>query len=451
MQVTLYSNFSKRENSTKQPTSIVGITKDLKLKDSCSRIRPSFFIADVRDFTYLMAWGNYYFIRNSAFDINGAQYIDCELDYLATWKNQITNTRAFVLYSSSNYDEMVIDNRIAQRENVIKTSATAETNPFSQTGCYLLSTANSTRGVCNYMITEAAMNSAIKEIASNDSLWTRVKEFFGDAIGAVTGLRYVPFSNFADTEVQPETITLGDYSLETAILNAYYTKGDFSSVITLPIPWYYSDFRRNRNYTKITLELPFIGVVELDTKDIVGNNTLRIYVTGNAVSGTVNYSVSTNEIIATYSGSLGRDIPISADVLNAIGIAQGALTQGGALLGGIMATTPAGEVAAMGALIAGVAETTMSSHKHNFQTIGGYSGGYGERIIPEISINVYSTECRTDPTELLAIAGRPCYKILLIGNLTGYVQTIGFSVELDTYTDARNVINRLMDTGVYLE
>lgn len=456
MQVTLYSNFSKRENSTKQPTSIVGVTKDLKLKDSCSRIRPSFFIADVRDFTYLQAWGNYYFIRNSAFDINGAQYIDCELDYLATWKAQINNTRAFVKYSTSNYDENVIDDRIAQRVTNTSDYRIQPSIFDSSNRCVIVVTGlNGFFRVVAFPInTFKTFENAL--LSDSSSIVQELTEQFSNVSNAVLYARELPIP-YTTFNQEPDIVFNFDSLSVTGkeiYINSSSTVGKLlRDTVTIDIPWLYSDFRRNRNFTKINMLLPFVGLVEVDPKIVIGHSQLDIDCVLNVINGAVTYKLQVNDTsglytIATFTGECGRLIPVTTNTHNAVGVINNAINMTAGLLSGDMTKSIAG----VSSYLSNSVAMTVNAYRDNLSTIGGFGGSYSELGIgSSYMIFCIATDSRTDPSELTTLYGRPCFKVLRIGSLSGYVETSGFSIELDTYTDARDVINKLMDTGVYLE
>lgn len=450
MEVTLY-NFSKRNNSTKVPTD-TGTVKDVKLKDRCDRINPSFFLADAAGYTYLKAWGWYYFITNVAYDINGAQYVDCLIDVLGTWKESIKATSAFVEYSTSNYDTWVNDPRIAQEES-INTRVEVEETIFranTTAGCYLISTLNDVYGVTTYACDKSQIDSIVMDlITSGQSVWGALEEIFSDVSSCILSCRYVPVDREYFQTAVGGNIILGDWD---SGYFGYITTGSIHETVTISIPWYYSDFRRNRNYTRLSLGLPFIGVVDLDTKQIINEDSIFINMWANGITGVINYGVwSGGKLIGTYSGTFGREVPIATNQIDAMGVVHGALTQGGAVIGGALAATPAGEIAAAGTLIASVVSTSTSLHKQDFQTMGGFSGGYGEAIVQGYHLNCRSTLCRTEPSELTTLYGRPCYKVLQIGSLTGYVNTVGFSIDISAPKTIKDMINEFMDKGVYLE
>jgi len=89
MQITLYENFAKKDNSTLRP-SIGGTVIDCFLKNSTSITNPT-FVLTVENFniTYVKWDDRYYFVSDIMSIKNGVIELSCSLDVLATYKEQI--------------------------------------------------------------------------------------------------------------------------------------------------------------------------------------------------------------------------------------------------------------------------------------------------------------------------------------------------------------------------
>lgn len=474
MEIVLYSEFSKRKNSTKNPESAgaisVSVTKDVKLKGECDLLRPSFFVSGTTGFVYAKAWGWYYFVTNTSYDINGAQYIDCEIDVLGTWASIIKNTTAMVRFSSSNYDENVIDDRVAQKvTNQYETELEESIFVGSGAGCYVISTVNNDPaygGVTTYAIEEAELRALGNDLLNDGNAWASLEQIFADVSSGILSCRYVPvpISEFYSTGAN--YIRIGDWI--DANIQGEITDGMITDFKELTIPWRYSDFRRNGQYTRFILGLPFIGYVDISPEKLIGHSKIQIHMVGNAVTGNIIYGVKVDgREVASYSGSFGRTVPISTSQKDMEGFLSGLSTQGGAVLGGAvgstalglgLASTPAGEFALMAgmvksaySLMQGVLQSTCALHKSDFTHMGGFGGGFGEEIISGYSITAITFDSQTEPDELRELYGRPCYKVLSLATLTGYVQTIGFSIDISAPDSIKVAINEAMDNGVYLE
>ena len=110
--VTLYS-FTKRENSTKRPSS-GGTDYSCTLIDDTSLMNPTFKIESGsnpigKNYCYVSDFNRYYFV-NDISSYQGFWYISCTCDVLASFKTQIGAESHYVLRSASSYDEYISDN-----------------------------------------------------------------------------------------------------------------------------------------------------------------------------------------------------------------------------------------------------------------------------------------------------------------------------------------------------
>lgn len=478
MEVTLYTNFRKRHNSTKQPTD-GGTTKDLKLKDNCSKINPMFFIADVEGYTYLKAWGNYYFIDNASVDINGAQYISCSLDYLATYKTPILNSSAFIKYSSSDYSSLLHDDRVAPLVST-RVGITTADSIFHTDESYIITVVND-EGLVNYY-TGMYVNQLIQALMSKtDSWYESMITSLSDALSSIVAIRAVPIMDMSTAgtkQVKVGTLDLeiGKYPVLPDIRPGYVIGAEY-----LYFDRIYNDFRKSSQYTSIRLYLPFVGIVELSADDFLNSEGVSVTTHANALTGSVIYRVGNDngDYVGTYNGTFGREIPISnvnfSNITSGIGQLVGSLVQGGAgygaIMGGISAVdsvpsmvgfaetaaaigaTPkmVGGGIALGTAVLGGVSAFMKMNQHSSTFIGGYSGGYGEFVNNKLYLMVDEQPTRIEPSNLTELYGRPCLKVRQLQGLSGYVETIGFSLEVAAMDTVRTTINSMLDSGIYIE
>ena len=205
-------------NSTVNPDSYIGPAieghiMDLKLKANfgyenqnqsikCDKLHPSFFITGDNDWEYLKAWDMYYFITKVDYDINGAQYIECLIDVLGTWRDEIFATRAFVTYSTKIFNKYLKDSRVAPTSDI-------EVNVYRDNGIdllsdsqigYILTVMEVTQGdissgnIVSYYIDQIQLDLIVGKIIEDGN------NFFGalgltitDALQAIKGLRLCPF------------------------------------------------------------------------------------------------------------------------------------------------------------------------------------------------------------------------------------------------------------------
>lgn len=462
MEVLLFTNFNKRKNSTKKPNDSDGIAKQVVLKGECSVTHPTFFLADTSNYSYVKAWGNYYFIDSIRYDINGAQYIDCSIDVLATWKTQINATSAFVTYSTSNYNVNVKDSRVAQRVT-LSSDAVSSDAPFVTTvdgGSYILSVFDQVTGMSHYAITKSQMDDLTTWLFNQgQTFWSDLQIQFGDAMGSIVGIRYVPIGreDLYDAELGAWNINLGTFPTDTS---GYRITGYYYDTVTLQIPWIYNDFRRGNDFTRFYLVLPFLGTVEVNPENLIGATSIVINITCNVVTGSMIYVIrARSQIIATYTCEFGRQMATATDQIDSSGILKSGMVIAGSTFAGaahgIMSPLSANgygvSIGAISGAIAGVASAVMASNRHDVQTLGGFGGGFGEKAITRYYLITKAIDSQTEPAELLTLYGRPLNKVVSIGTLTGYVETMGFNIDISTISEIRETINKAMDSGVYLE
>ena len=122
-------NITKRINSTKTLAVNDFAIKDLSvlLKDPCSMTSPTFQISrnnfPTAGFYNYAKWGSwYYWIDDIVYLTDGIVEVHTHIDAPATFKNDIKNTSAFVVYSnSSNWNKSADDPRFSP-ENIFMTS-----------------------------------------------------------------------------------------------------------------------------------------------------------------------------------------------------------------------------------------------------------------------------------------------------------------------------------------
>ena len=109
--VKLYS-FTKRENSTKRPSS-GGTDYSCTLIDNTSLMNPTFKIESEsnpigKNYCYVSDFNRYYFIDDIS-SYQGFWYISCHCDVLASFKNEIGAQSHYVLRAASDHDEYISD------------------------------------------------------------------------------------------------------------------------------------------------------------------------------------------------------------------------------------------------------------------------------------------------------------------------------------------------------
>ena len=257
----------------------------------------------------------------------------------------------------------------------------------------------------------------------------------GDAFNAIIGLHLLP--------VQPSTsgtptIKLGkwDSGVQAPKIVSQYVQVPFGSLM---LPEYWGNSIDYSPYTKIQLALPYIGIVDVETDDVLGStNTLtyNIDVLSGAICATL-HCVKFNlaSVIYQWSGSCAVSLPISGANYNGVissvlAVAAGAATVaiGGATIAGASgaaATLAAvkGGAAIAGGLgaMAGSALNTFGSVKGKVQKSGAFGANSGALGIMTPYF-ILTRPVQSVPSTQQATKGYPSNVSAHLGDLSGYTE-----------------------------
>lgn len=458
MEITLYSDFSKRNNSTKNPDTpsaiSVSVTLNVTLKEQCSKIKPSFFITNITDFVYCKAWGWYYYITNIAYDINGAQYIECELDVLGTWRDAIMSTRAFIRYSTKDFSSRIPDTRISTLTGVTIESFNnlfGEIYSSQDMYQYYLSVLGES-GIDDWLLTTNELRSIVNALIENGSdVFGSLTTQFTDAISCLIKCRVIPLSEnaFSGTR-EGEHVMLGKYDTGVTGFHMSRTWGYGQDFVTVNHP---SDFRIMEPYSYCKVTLPFAGTFDFSLDELYDTNKLYFSYAYNASTGKISYRLyrdnplaaeSNANVLGQYNGEFGIDVPIGAqEMSNPIGTLSGVAS----LASMVLAPNPVTASAA----IASSRQAYMGMQKTT-SMIGGYGGNGGWNLDRRLRVEIFSKELSANPDSMTELYGRPLDAVRdLSGLVGGYVQTEGFHIDISAPKTIRDMIDQAMDSGVYLE
>lgn len=435
MEITLY-NFTKRRNSTKRPSK--GILVNVNLKEGCSHYNPSFILTtNPTNFSYL-SWGTwYYYITDIVNTRNGVWTISCEIDVLATWKDDIKSTSAFVLYSTSSYDIGIPDTRLSTKPNyIVKTNVV--TYPIVGNPLYVVTYIGeggaSMKGITENSLTKlqnALSKNAFAELFVDSS--KAVSKMLSNTAQAITGCTYIPHCS---TSGRPMNIILaGGYN--TGASGTLVNRHDFATT-SISIPWNFSsgDFRNRSQYTSLLLLLPCYGYLQLNTDNYTGDSSITIDVFQDSATGTIAYKGKDFYCVA----NMGCNVQISTTT-------QGNLASGISSIASVGLQALTNPIGAIG----NVFNAVTSSMATNVGSVGSYGNTISMDSTLNIEIVVMSHDTNVEPSSMATNYGRPCNKVLSLSSLSGYVQTTNANVITWAPKQYKDEIDSLLNGGVYLE
>lgn len=444
MEVIFFTNFSKRKNSTKQPIDSEGEVREVKLKGQCDLLNPMFFLKGVTGYVYCKAWGNYYFIHRVGYDIDGAEYVYCNIDFLATWRNVILGSRFFVERCSDNryYNVDLRDDALSAEDMVSSvTSASTYCNIASDL-LYVVKIIGrgSTGGIGTFIMNRFALSDFFSQmwIDIDDGLGLGDLEEFmqmwiADPARYVVGVYSSPIgASVYARNVSNEKVFIGGHetNLEFDRINSGQVEMARNLSIAKPSS-IYSDFRKtDPSFSQYTIYIPTIGTVPL-SPDLM-DTALSMDISADLFSGDILFSLkSDGDVVATYSGNCYAAQSI------------GTVNQASSIMSGSIETASGLVSGNLGRVIDGI-KTGMNVSP----SIIGSQGGAAVVNANEIVVSCMQKSSAEFPLEEY---GRPCCKNLTLGDLTGYVKTGNASVSVSALDQVRDMINTALNSGVFIE
>lgn len=465
--------FSKRHNSTKQPTSGTAVT--VNLKGGCDLIAPIFLLemSGTPTFNYMSFENRYYFITGIKSVRQNLWEISCEVDTLATWKSAVQSASPYVLYYTHTNTE------IADRRLTPKTTQTTDSNTGSfgflgKNYCYILTVIGEDQtasfavtpsqirelygsGQNSYVdryessLNDLVVNSPISGATVEDVL-IDMGRFFCDYLKTAAGaFNYAGTvsENIKSCIILPvQAGAIGGTPNVNIKVGAILTGVDAFRIsdryikdsATVNIPWQASDWRRLDPYHEIYLYIPAIGLIALSPSDLVGETSLTVNMTMDTLSGDAIFEVmSATKCVYYCNTNLATGYALGSSQTNPASAVNSILALAGAAMG-----NPA---AALGGAL-GVA----NSMKPTPTCIGSNSGGAILGIgADEITCYTVFHDTNVAPSSISAEKGTPYNGVLSLSGITGYVQTMNASIAGNMTDTERETINSLMDGGIYIE
>lgn len=461
MKLVYWTNFSKRKNSTKQPTG--GTEIDVVLKDNTSLLNPTFQAGSVPanvNYCYVADFGRYYYVSGVSHD-GPFCLIDCECDVLATYKSQIGATSAMVEFTSSSSEVRITDPRNKPlhtfEEASDKLLDLAQYGFSASNGSFVLGIAGGTGGVTYYVMSEQALSDFYDEVYDRANFINNIENQWYGIRDAVVSCKWIPYSP-AGSDVQ---IKIGDKWLTThgwKITDRLSTIPEASYNITfysdsLGLGTNYLDFEP---FSTGCLYLPFVGSVPLDLGVVAKSKQIRIAIALDNYTGDIVYKIANadGDFISSYQGNCSVNIPISSTQNNALGAASGAIS----VIGGIASTIAAvatknpGLAAGAGLGTAGSAIGLAQSLAIHTQVNGSVSSAVAAELGLKLKYTILTrVPTFTNLTDPQASGGMPYFKIATISSLSGYVQCSNASVEIPGYIEEKDTVNGYVNGGFYYE
>ncbi len=487
-------SFSKEINSTKRIDVSSGTTQgftniEVQLKEPSSILSPVIRIEDSVynpswNYCYIYIWNRFYFLHDATIVPGGIWEVQLAVDVLASWKDEILTSTAYVSRSASNYSNFIADSTWTHDSNIVQSTQEIDIGLNIEIGgvflLFLAGTAPAGVGaipsqsvfvlnsieiyrLVDYMFSNNFYSAITSGVTDPDMVAMSKLNF--NPFQYVTKCMWLPF-NKDDIPGTNTHMRFGWWNsdLEGKLLTYFNDNITFNFTLGSYNSW--KD--RAGDWTKNEIYVPGFPAMTLPSdvqgKTLTGNIYLD-YATGEADL----FLLSGNDLIQTATGKLGAEVQLSSLYKDYV---QNFSSLGGIVSTGIKAASKLGfsigkgignlvqsadfRQDPIGALVNSVRGGSVESVVNGVQTAISPSmstlGSNGSRATifrePKVIITTSTYDRYSDNHDRL---GGMCCKILQLSTLSGYTEVINPKVDAPCTSGESTMINSFLSGGFYIE
>ena len=459
----VFYTFSKRINSTKQPTG--GTTYNIILKDDSSVVNPTIGL-DIGqsgnpsgfNYAYIAAFNRYYFIKDWVWS-GRLWWAQLQCDSLASFKTQIGAYTGYVTRSASRYDLRVVDTYYPATAQVTKSASFPDSNPFTtdlSEGRYVIGIqgrdSGNNGGAVSYYV---ATNSQIKAITNrllNQADHYEVEEISEQLLMCIfnpmefiVSCMWFPFQV---PGINVNHVSVGWWEMTGLSMQGLSSSGKWGSSFNFTIPKHPKAATRGQYlnlppYAHYRLEAGPWGVIPLDNFNLLDDDTLTAYYQVDLITGSGRLGIKNRDQLcdeATYTAQIRIPVQLGQNMFN-----QGALQSMGSNISGLVSSAVGGNAVGYAlSTAAAVGDAAKLS-----QAVPSTNGSNGT-----LAFNnnwALMGDFLDVADEDLSSRGRPLCKRVLLSSLSGYVLCEDADPAIScTDSELREIVSYL-NSGFYME
>lgn len=203
MVIEIYQGFSKKPNSTKQPSG--GRSVNVTLKEGCSVLNPIFILNGFNLSDNYIRWGvRYYYVDDIVILHNEIAEYHCSTDVLATFKSDIGSSSQYVVRAASASNGRVMDRKyptLAQVNEVEVSLSGISSGIDIDSGTFVLGlkSKEANAGVAFYAMTSAQFSEFVSYLYSDvwldaTDVTTALQKMLVDPFDYVVSCNWYPFT-----------------------------------------------------------------------------------------------------------------------------------------------------------------------------------------------------------------------------------------------------------------
>lgn len=473
----VFSNFSKRVNSTARPASS-GTTINVELKNPCSIMRPRLKLVPIQsvnfaewNYCYIAQWSRYYWVSDWTWE-DGLWVASLNIDVLASWKDTIGASTLYVLRSASDYNLDVIDTMYPAKVGPYysETNATLEDwslGPSLSSGTYVLGTVNGLQGgtygpVTYYAVSPSVMAEFMSYMLSQVPEWEDITDLSGDIAKTFID----PFQYIVSCKWFPFTInTTSSQNMCFGFWQSSYKAGLMNNATEFYKQWTFNMTRPARQdagargewlylspFASYWLTLYPWGTVPINGQDIDGDgiicNVLVDFISGLGTlrirsQATGSTPQNNSRLLTSQQAKVGVDIQISQITNDLLGAVTSPNVN--ALIADVISDLMRPGNIMTDATFPGASAGASVSAKSS----GSNSGLVSSTVLAGSA--VFTAEYLDPVNENLTENGRPLMEMAQISTLSGYIKVMDGDVKFPGTSEELTAVRQYLEGGFYYE
>lgn len=453
MVIEAYSSFSKKPNSTKQPSGS-GTQLTVHLKENCSVLNPIFIVHGYNLSHNYIKWGSrYYFIDDIIILSNEhAEYV-CSTDVLATFKSDIGSSTQFVTRANSAYNSLVIDTKYPTYANTSVENQSFDSlhSEFVNGGSFVIGVQNGesfeSAGVSYYALTDIEMQQLLSFMYGGT--WLNATDISQDLqkelvnpFQYIDSITWYPFDiPNSSVPFTPSTIKFGfwDSQISGCLLNANDASMGFAQQLTIPSHPQASRgvYLNGYPFTRLALDCYSFGTISIDSSIFAGVSSITLGLSVDFLTGMGKMTLragSSAHLIHKEYAQIGVPMKISQVTQSLVGMGTNVVAGAVGLAYGNVVGFAQGVLSGLASLMPQM-------------TSAGTNGTKSAFVNAPTLIITRQTLVDEDRAQF----GRPLCAPYTISSLSGYIECENADLDSAASLPEKNQIMSYMNSGFYYE
>lgn len=475
-----FYTFAKKSNSTARPTGTGEVISCILKTDSSIRnpviiLERGLASTPTWNYAYIPEYGRYYFINNWSWTDHRLWAADMTCDILATFKPQIGDASLYILRSSAASDGNIVDDYYPTKMTC-QTDVTIGTSPWIHTigsddidlsaGVFVVGYVTSQQPNDSHMygsvVYSAMRQSGLRALVDellDDTLLSgsgfntadatlALQKSLIDPLSYIKSCIWLPvlYESIGGTELN--SLHIWDWSIPCShkiISNdpPYIQYAVTLDLIKHPLTLTRGNYLNTAPYTRVNLDLPPFGNLELDTTLTSNATQVQSLITFDLITGQGRARVLIDGVCTDMAESqIGVPIQLSQVMKDYLGAAQSGFNAVVGTISGIVSGQYAGAISSAGNGIANAVRA--------MQPRGSSVGGAGSFAHLKNRARLYH-QFMIPVDEDNSHCGRPLCQIRQVSTLPGYLLVKDAELDLAGFTEEAAEIRDIMEAGFFYE